>query len=186
MEKKTKIILVVFVVVILVISGALFFVVFQEKKNDPLSNLGYVNRELGFGLNPPQNWDVKEENTLIWFETDFSYSEENSSDSITLQILAPLPDGNYPTFSYLIYDKLNAYSKLNDENTSMSHSERTINGMNAHEFIWIISNKTEMKAKEIFVEKNGRVFYIYFGKVPYLYDKYLSIAEQSINSLTIV
>jgi hypothetical protein len=182
MKKKTKIILTVVVVMILVVSAVLFFVVLQGTKKDPLSNLKYANRGLGFGLNPPDGWNISESASIpVTFTCPEKY---NSLDlSFSIRVL-----GSDVPLNKLVEDYL---SNIN-QNPSFypnltSHEERTVNGMNAHEFVFIvnITGYPESKEKIIFVEGKKIMSIELIGPM-YLYDKYESVAEQSINSFTIV
>lgn len=190
MEKKTKILSAVVVVAVLVISGVLFFVVFQEKNSDPLSNLGYSNREEGFGFNPPAGWKLSGEMAGVVY---FNYTiNGNTSENLGLTVYNHAGASYKQNLSYYVNQTLIELANSTLENNSLiSHNERTVNGMNAYEFVFthdyhINQTKYEVKIKYVYVEKNGRLFGIEYSGRPDLYDEYEPIAEQSINTLVII
>lgn len=181
MLKKTIRILSIIIFIILAISLA-YYIHSYEETDDPLSNLKHVNTGIGFGMNPPENWNVKESYTS-GYQVEFTFSESNDPGIITLLITSTMPGFEPLDFDSIVNDKLNPNL---DENTSMTYRQRTVNGMNAFEFVWIRTNETNAKIKEIIIENNDRVFYVYYGENPELYDKYEEIVEQSIESIVIV
>jgi hypothetical protein len=192
MEKKTKIILVVFFVVILVVSCAMLFVFLQGTKSDPLNNLKYVNREFEFGFNPPDGWNLGlETGGGVYF--NYTTNEDNS-EPLWLIVWASTPVGYKETLNSYVNQTLELLANSTLENFSLiSNNERTVNGMNAYEFVSTYNyydNQTkikyERKVKLVYVEKNGRIFNIQYAGRPDLYDEYESVVEQSINSLTII
>lgn len=192
MEKKTKILLGI-VVVIIVIGAAIFIVL-----NDPLSDLEYVNREFGFGLNPPENWDIVLEyigRVTFAAPSDEVYLAIQPFESSTIEPM---------NLSTMIEETLETYESLynnTDENITqlpygnfslISENERMVNGRNAYEFVCAYDdifgyyNASKIKEKVVIIVTNGKGFSIKYIGSQTSYDKYESIVEQSINTLVII
>jgi len=159
-----------------------------------LSNLGYVDREHGFGFNPPDGWNIiSVSDSAVYLNC--TTNESNSEPLSLFGFMVGIPNYgaiNQTLSSYVEYTLEDLTDSTLENFSLISHNKRTVNGMNAYEFVsafdWYDNQsiKYERKEKLIFVEKNERIFNIkYWGK-PELYDKYESFVNQSINSLTII
>jgi len=85
-------------------------------------------------------------------------------------------------------EKIEIYSKLLFTNMSfISNTTTTINGMNAYVSIFtgIWSDARLYKQKHVYVEKNDIVFNLIYSALESLYDEYIPVVDQSIDSFTI-
>ena len=192
MEKKTKtIIAVVIVIAVIAVSVFSFCIINQEKQEDPLKNLEYVNIEEQFGLNPPEGWTLDEHKDDPFVVTlEISYPTDNLSSFMNVYITATSPSLNKTLDEQVNNFLENYFPRFEPENFSMiSHNERTVNDMEAYEFKFIMHNFSiyyTIKAKYIFVEKNSRLFNINYWGTLDLYDMYESVVEQSLDTLVII
>jgi len=150
-------------------------------EKDPLSGLGYIQRDEGFGLNPPEKWIVNEN------DPKFSVVFETTSATgylITFGVsVAPcLPE---QTLSFIVEGLLQLF-ETNENCSVASNNTRTINGMNAHEIIIVMSFESmDVKQKYVLIKKDNRIFNLLYSAPFELYDNYISVVETSINSFII-
>ena len=172
--------LVIGIILIFLINGT-------DVQDEALKNLEYINNEYGFGLNPPEGWDIIE---------PFSTS--------IVSFRGPT-EGDYTTNICIYVRSVEAGETLNStmqgiveqvEDTSalilVSYELRDVNGMDGFEVVYILSNVSmdekiiSIKEKIVCVMKNGQLFSIKYDASINSYDAYLSVVEESISSLTIV
>lgn len=194
-EKKSPIkkTIVIFLIVLIVASIGVYFLFFNNEIDlDPLEDLEYVNREFGYGFNPPENWTK----TTMWSmsltfnceNVEFKPNYSNSATfpryvmNVSLKICAPESCNNGNMEDFVNYLTESCSNESFTANYTVIHGERKLNGMDAYEFI--ISNATT-KYKIIFTECNSKVFSIEYDAPIDLYDKYDEVVEQSINTLVI-
>ena len=180
---------VIFVIIIVVATGS-YFITLEKQENSFLPYLKYSNEVGEFGLNPPEGWTVREDNNpepsvIVELPTSLESKEYLYFVVRVYDTLDQLSYSNKEYLDFYVNEYLNYFTNFDDENyTLISHNERSINNMEAYEFIIIYDDL--MKEKEILVEKNSRIFQIIYRGPPELYDTYESIFEQSMNTLVII
>lgn len=154
--------------------------------NSALRNLGYSNTAYGFGLNPPDGWRVDE--TQSGAVVGFFGPEV---DNLTLNILiAPVEfspgETVKNTAEYVIGTGPDSYTNF----SLVSSGARTVNGMNAYEFVaTYISSYVQdavVKAKEVIIEKNRKGLIAGYSAPENSFDVYDIVFEESLSSITIV
>jgi hypothetical protein len=188
LTKKTKKGIAILFVGIIVI-GTLSYVVPQAQKYVVLSPLKYANYQYGWGVNPPEGWQVIKDPIIGEFRPPL---KDNVSKNVILSILG-IPLDKPITIDDLVRSRLVEITWYvnNSANFSLiSQNNRTVNGWNAYEFVYIYDysreNHTKMKDKKIFIVGNNHEFVVTFESPLFFYDTYESAVEQSINSLKIV
>ncbi len=176
MKKQLVVVGLISVFVALVLGGC--------AQNDPLSGLKYINRTQGFGLNPPEGWTLNEskEQGVFFFGP--------ATDTGMMVYLSPTFDklSSGQTFSDYEEMFIQTMENLSANFSLISDQETTINGMNARELIYTVPNPNFgiLKIKMIFVEKNNNIYGLSYVAPIDSYDTYLPIANESMNSFTIV
>lgn len=191
-SRKMRKVITICVVVILAISVS-WVVIPQIYKNILLGSVEYVNYEYGFGLNPPDGWEVEDS-----FQS-FTFShllEDNSSEEAILDgILAPSTTGKQASLNPIVESLLESYESYLPNNTAnfslVSHGEKTVNGMDAYEFIYVYekpyeNSSLEIKQKEIWVVSGSKTCKITYTCPLEYYDLYIAIVDQSVNTLVMV
>jgi hypothetical protein len=178
---KKKIIIAMFIFSICLLIGC------TEFQNEALSGLKYINNKYQFGLNPPDNWDVKEpySTSIVSFKgpTDGNY-ETN------LQIYVRSTDSGQ-TINITI-DGIIKHVQDTSSLNLVSNELRDVNGMHKCEVVYILENASvgggiiSIKEKIVSFEKNNQLFSIKYDAELDSYDYYISMVEDSINSLVIV
>ena len=178
-----------------------------EETSDDLSNLGY--KRYGFGLNPPEKFCFSHGN--IW-ESEFWYVNESARG---YEVIFELEDSSFTKMNVsltitrldflknnelvprYVFDNrsLETYASDNMKYwyapytnvTYISNTTTTINDMNAYVSVFSgLWNETQMyKQKHVYVEKSGVVFNIIYFAIKSLYDEYIDVVDDSINSFTI-
>ena len=155
------------------------------QQQDPLKGLGYVNKQYGFGLNPPEGWTT-DENDQFGAVVRFDSPIENSS-AVNLGITKSYTLNASETLNIVVEQLLAQYPVVITNFTLVSNSARTVNGMNAHEIIYtFVQGIYALKGRQVIIEKNKKVFFLTYTALPDRYDIYNSVVEQSINSFTII
>ena len=141
-EKKTGIVVVIIIAIVVV--GALYFFILREQF-DPFSNLEYVNRDDNFGLNPLEGWIVKEHNDgSSVISISIYYPPNNLSSFIQIDITPPPPGSNIKLDEQVDNFMQNYFPQFDPENfSSFTHNNRTVNGMDAYEFKFIVNYSCE-------------------------------------------
>ena len=180
----------------------------QKTDNNPLDGLKYVDEELGFGFNPPEGWRTygsSNTNRIV------SYHPSDTDEQISLTIIVPYMYEENETLYSLGENKKSLYythteeipnATVNYTINNLTSKNTTINGNPAYEIFcnstvetnsydepW---NQTYYEMRKIFlIEKNKKLFEIYYVSEVYensgeLYEYYLPLVNQSINSFTII
>jgi len=175
------------------------------EKNNPLDDLNYVNEELGFGFNPPEGWDIITDAThhIIFFHPS------DTDELISLSIVKPyVYEENETLYSYSEKLKSSYYTHTEEiPNATVNYTINNLTGKNAtinenpayemfcNSTVEINSlgwNETYYEMRKIFlIEKNKKLFEIHYISHVYedsgeLYEYYLPLVNQSINSFTII
>lgn len=155
----------------------------ENKKSDQgeSSNLNYNNNQYNFGLNKPEGWTIKEneQSFVVLFNGP-------TTDAVNIGISQPAPLSTGETLNSVVQQVLSYYSTVLTNLTIISNNTRVINGMDAHELV--ISNNMSnifVKQKQVFIENNGIVYTITYTALLNTYDKYISVADECVNSFTI-
>jgi len=191
-SRKMSKIITIFVVGTIAISVS-WVVIPQIHKNIILGSVELANYEYGFGLDPPDGWEIKDSFQSFTFSHPL---EDNSSEEAILDvILAPSAIGKQASLNPIVESLLESYESYLPNNTAnfslLSHGEKTVNGMDAYEFIYVYekpyeNSSLEFKQKEIWVVSGSKACKITYTSPSDYYDLYLAIVDQSINTLVIV
>ena len=179
-----------------------------KETSDSLSDLGY--RQYGFGLNPPEKfrfahvsevgvpeyWYVNESTLgyeVIFELEDSSFTKMNVSLSITrLKFIKNnelVPRHVFDNRSLDAYapDNMKYWYDMFTNVTYISNTTTEVNSMDAYTSIFTGSwNETEMyEQKHVYVEKNDVAFKIIYSAIESLFDEYIDVVNDSINSFTI-
>lgn len=178
MKKQLIIVGIALVLIVVGLSGC--------TEEDALSGLGYVNREYGFGINPPEGWTINESSsiagTIVKFETPI-----NGDDYALFVIGTPTYLFTGETLSELIDLMIENYNISFTNFSLISKNSRTINGMDAYEFVYVFDRTLTVKQKEIVIEENPEnVHLLIYNASPDSYDKYISMIDQSVDSFTTI
>lgn len=162
---------------------------YEDEAELKLSHLNYSNIRFGFGFNPPDGWSIAGNYYIGMISTGTSiplFCRENDSYSNISIYIGPLSryhEGNLIEQIEKKLEQLNETINQNENYTLESHIERTVNGMNAYEFV--TTNRYDeyvQKVKEIYVEKDNRIFTISIQGHSDLFDTSISEIENSLNS----
>ena len=148
-------------------------------ENNTANELGYQNTEFGFALNPPEGWTIQDvSNQYAVFVSFLGPTEDNFQINIYISN-ATLETGE--TIAGKAEELTDMYSS--NENFSLIISdETTVNDMNAYEIVYTMNT---LKQKMVLVEKNNKVLILVYSALETSYDKYLTVFEESLNSLVI-
>jgi len=190
MEKKTEIILASIIVTVILVGIIVYYTLFQKQQDNPLSSLEYVNAGEGWGINPPEGWTRKQYSLQDGIEGDVTFEPLNTSGNVKLGIFYQTTFEN-DTLNRFVEQELYFCSERErtsgSENYSLiSHNERTVNNMNAYEFVEHIIFDGDWKSKTIFVENYNRIFMIQFIAKSELYFIYEPFVEDSLDTFVIV
>ena len=177
----------------------------QEEKNNPLTGLGFVNEEYGYGYNPPEGW-YSEPLGLVLFHSPFEFDRFSyNTNNVTFHVIPGLIDdytmtlGEPFTFEKIIeyYDELDTN---NDQVNITSKEEFLFKGKNALKLIIsgkgqrTISDEFEEPIKEnytaiskqIMILNGETVFDIYYIADENLYDVYEAVVNETIESFAMI
>jgi len=160
----------------------------------------YQSTEHGFSFNPPNGWNSNHTSSqhIFWYPNHDMHNDSNV-------VLFILPSKRFEneieddmannisrwienTLEDLVDPENNNLSELQNYALLVSHEERTINGLDAYEFVYdiIAVNSSTNRHKLVLIDKSGILFKImYYGHID-LYQEYEYIAEESIGSFTIL
>ena len=193
--------------VVLFISIGLSGCINEEKEQtSELSDLGYW--QYGFGINPPvefrfghgympqEYWYVNESARgyeVIFELEDSSWSKMNVSltinriDFLKNNELVPRYVFDNRSLETYASDNMKYWYGAYTNVTYISNTTTTINDMNAYVSVFSgLWYETQMyKQKHVYVEKSGVVFNIIYFAIKSLYDEYIDVVDDSINSFTI-
>lgn len=157
----------------------------ENKKSDEekTSSLNYTNSQYNIGLNKPEGWTIKENDQS--FIVLFNGPTENQF-TINIGISEPYAFSIGENLDFIIEQIYYYYPEIFTNLTFLSNSSRIINGMDAYEIV-ISHNMSNIsvKQKQVLIENNGILYYITYTGLINTYDKYISVAEECINSFTI-
>lgn len=149
-----------------------------------LSGLEYSNTQYGFGLNPPQDWII-DENDPYGAIVRFSGPTEDEF-TVNLGINGPSTLNEGETLNSSFQEIIASYTNMFTNFFLISSRDRTVNGMNGYEIVYTFTQGIfQAKSKQVGVEKDGYAFVLTFVALVDNYDEYNSIIEQSINSFMI-
>jgi hypothetical protein len=181
MEKKFL------VVGIFTIIITISFIGCTEYQNEALKGLNYINNEYCFGLNPPENWEIKEpfSSSIVSFRCPM---EDSYTTNIQI-FVRPIETNETINITLMgIVEQIYGTQGLN----LISYELRKVNEMEGCEVVYTISNVSineqiiTIKEKIICTIKNEQLFSIKYDASLNSYNNYLSIVEESINSLVII
>lgn len=162
---------------------------YKDNATAALSHLEYSNTDFGFGFNPPSNWTmVKSIGFMSYPSTPLpTFQLINESMSNLSCMIWPPSHSMVGNFSEVINYTMEKINELVNQSlwneTLVSHMDRTVNEMNAYEFVLTYNRMDgEKKRKELFVENEGRIFKISIEGYSDLYDEKSWEMEQSVNS----
>ena len=192
-KPKTKKIMVTAVIGIFIL-GILIFVIPEVNKKLVLGSLEYTNYDLGFGFNPPEGWNTSKKYGGISCSPPLGV---NASNTISLTISASIGSTTGKPITVermkeIFLNVLSGKSNYTANFSLISQNDRTVNGMDAYEFVYtyenIINNVTgpKMKEKKVVFAKNTVGWEITYQSLESLYSTYETEVEQSINSITVI
>ena len=159
---------------------------FGITQQDKLSGLGYSNTVYGFGLNPPDGWRVDETQSgaLVGF---FGPIVDNFTINILIAPVEFSPGETVKnTAEYVIGNGPESHTNF----SLVSSGARTVNGMNAYEFVaTYISSYVQdvvVKSKEVIIEKNRKGLIAGYSAPENSFDVYDTVFEESLSSVVII
>lgn len=184
---KTKIIflIITFSLITLGFAGCLDENETGNNDTDPLEGLEYQNTEYGFGLNPPKNWTLDEDDSygVVRF-----YGPIIDEYQLNIGITEPADLGG-EDFETAVESLKQYYETIFPNYTLLNMNPTTINSMNAYEIVhtYNITDVVELKIKQkqVLIEKDSMVYTITFSASVDSYQTYISIVDESINSFKI-
>lgn len=143
----------------------------------------YTNYTNNFSITINGNWSI-DEHTLSGITL---YREGLSQyEVVTIDITEPLTLTE-TTFEGWIETDLDTLPEWKDGFELISANYTTFKGLKAHEIIYRYGeNSSGIKEKQFAIEKDNKMYYIFYGTSPIRYEKYLDEANQIINSFTIL
>jgi hypothetical protein len=153
-------------------------------QEDPLKGLGYINKQYGFGFNPPEGWAVNESGMMGSLAVFIGPIVDPFSVNIVITT-SDLASGE--TLASTIQAVIENYTIYYPNFLLGSESGRTINGLNAYEIVYTYTyNYTQgiyqIEQKQVAIEKNGKVIILTYSALETSYDAYLAVFEQSASS----
>jgi hypothetical protein len=179
------------VVIIAVVVLAVLIVVLPEvNKKLALGSLKYTDYDLGFGFNPPEGWTIQGLGSIDCFPP----RGMNASEEVSLRVSIPIG----PTYDiwHTTEEMKEAYramlSRWSNQSANfslVSQHSRTLNGVDAYEFVYTYNETPNnvtvppMKEKTILFARHNKGYMIIYQGLESLYSTYDDVAEQSINSM---
>lgn len=144
---------------------------------DISSDLGYVNVDFRFGLNPPEGWTVEETSPNVVSFT-LGTAEGFSPTLVISQTPVEVND------SVSLYDLASGWPGLSP---NLVVSERMVNGMNAYERTSDPYSYLSYSVQyiDVWVGNYEKIFSLAYHATGDLYDTYIAIIDESIDSFTI-
>jgi len=177
---------------------------YEDKAKVELTHFNYSNTRFGFGFNPPRGWEQVDYNNIISVGAfnianvpekypDF-YLKNESFSNLSFSIISKEHYYFYRNFSEEVEYDLEQIIENTIANQNFSllyHGQRTVNGMNAYEIVTLYTglyfDNYNLKTKQIYIEKDDRLFFVRITGYENLYESHLLDIEQSIDlSLTII
>lgn len=178
--KKAFLMVGILVTLILFLSGCT-----EDKSSvDPLENLEYKNTEYGFGINPPEGWNISENDNygavrftgpvVDNFAVNFGITQPFSLGSETLESISKEMISNYK-------QEDTGFEKF----VEISNNSITVNSMDGHDIVYsYMLQGNKIYGKQVLVEKDNKVVVLTYAAVQSSYDKYVDDFDQSVNTFT--
>lgn len=177
MKRKLKLTIVILIIIIVIASFIIYTLFNSSDSNGALEKTPYTNTEKGWSIKYPKGWDISEGPNGDAVFTD------KSSEDIFLNIRVE------PSHLYTLEDEIERQKQdilVNDYNI-LSERNRIVNSMSSYEFVYTHEeNSGWVKEKIVLVEKDYKVFKILYSSGLDTYDKYISLAEECINTFEIL
>lgn len=155
-----------------------------QQEEDPLKGLGYVNNQHGFGMNPPEGWTTDTSGAMGLIVVFYAPINDDIRENINV-LVDTLPSG-FNLSSYADSAKSQASNYLTNC-TLISSNTRTVNGMNAYEYVYTYTQGIyALEGKQVIVEKNSKLIILTYTANTDDYNTYSQGLEQCLNSLKIV
>jgi len=156
-----------------------------RQADELLNTLNYSNTRFGFGMNVPESWVLDEDGMYsmsVGLLPTFCLRNQSSTN---LSLLIGPPARSSGNLSEEAQKKLDDIGEIY---TLDRHGPLNVNGMNAYEFITsMTTNNITIKTRDLFIEKDKRLFDILFYGYEDLYNEYLPEINEYINtSFTII
>lgn len=177
---------------------------FQDNAEELLNNLEYYNLDFGFGFNPPANWTLFEPGyyeglisgtSLVLKSPDVIFIPQNQSYFNIYFSIEPI-DSIFESknLSEKVENRISEIQEMMNRTVYMenyflvSHGNTTINEMEAYEFLIVTgTNESRYIEKEIYIQKDERIFEIRIcGYNDYYYDYIIEIGHSINSSLKII
>lgn len=147
-------------------------------EGDNQSNLRYINKEYGFGLNPPEGWIINEQ---TYDPVKFFCPDQNEYQ---VHIVINRPAQLNQTLEEIADELLIRYEQSYFTNfTLISRTPKTINTLNAYELVYTQGIQPYvLQHKQILYQKDEKIITLTYISLARTYQTYISVVDQSINS----
>ena len=153
MNKKVLVFGMTLVLLAIILTGC-------SETDNPLSGLSYQNSQHGFGLNPPEDWTV-DENDPYGAVRFYGPTIEGATVNIGISEPSYLATGE--SLESTVISIVEYYASYFTDFSEVSNSSRTVNGMNAHDLVYTFTQDAlELKQMQVLIEKNRKSFVITF------------------------
>lgn len=142
----------------------------------------YVNSKYGISIVPPEGWVTDESQPLKRVVAFLGPTEDDFAVNMVI-LIRKLPY----EISLEEFIKEGKKDLVNFQDFNMvSERDRIIDGIEAHEWVFTFKMDTfNLKEKQVFLIKNGKVYLITCAALQSNYDTYEPIFEESIQTLKI-
>jgi len=180
-----KKIMIIWIFVIILIIGLCGCNEEKDQTEDPLKNLEYINDEYNFGINPPENWTINQDNVESFVVLFIGPTEKNYQ--VNLGISIPETLASDETLDNVVDEINENYPIIFTENlTWHSKGSKNINGLDAYEIVFSYNYSIyHIKQKQVLILKNNIVYTFTYSALTGTYNNYISSIDETINSFTV-
>jgi len=148
------------------------------------TNYTYTNNMYNFSVVLNENWNVTHED---WMGINIERKGLGQYDVVKIDISLPLTLTQETTFEDWIETDLNTLPEWEDGYELISANYTTFKGLKAHEIIYRYGeDDSGMKYWDLAIEKDNKMYYIFYYTDPIKYEIYLDEANEIINSFTLL
>jgi len=148
------------------------------------TNYTYTNNMYNFSVVLNENWNVTHED---WMGINIERKGLGQYDVVKIDISLPLTLTGWTTFENQIEVDLQTLPDWKDGFELISSNYTTFKGLKAHEIIYRYGeDNTGIKEKQLAIEKDNKMYHIFYSTDPIKYEEYLDEANEIINSFTLL
>jgi|GEM_PF-4820968 len=148
------------------------------------TNYTYTNNMYNFSVVLNENWNVTYED---WMGINIERKGLGQYDVVKIDISLPLTLTQDSTFEDWIDTDLNTLPDWKDGFELISSNYTTFKSLKAHEIIYRYGeDNTGIKEKQLAIEKDNKMYHIFYSTDPIKYEEYLDEANEIINSFTLL